>query len=83
MHTSVAVDRCTNLEKPPEVPSKLSLTQTGGLESTLSLKNDAPVVITSNHPQSKFKEDGIVNGARGFVDSIQVSKTDPKLMWYG
>ena len=77
MYTSVAVDRCTNLENPPEVSSKLSLTQTGGLESTISLKNDAPVVITSNHPQSKFKEDGIVNGARGYVDSVQVSKTEP------
>ena len=77
MYTSVALDRCTNLENPPEVPSKLSLTQTGGLESKLVLKNDAPVVITSNHPQSKFKEDGIVNGARGYVDSIQVSSADP------
>ena len=78
MYTSVAVDRCTNLENPPEVSSKLSLTQTGGLESTIFLKNDAPVVITSNHPQSKFKEDGIVNGARGYVDSVQVSKTEPE-----
>ena len=36
------------------------------------------MVITSNHPQSKFKEDGIVNGARGYVDSVQVSKTEPQ-----
>ena len=77
MYTSVALDRCTNLENPPEVPSKLSLTQAGGLESKLVLKNEAPVVVTSNHPQAKFKEDGIVNGARGYVDSIQVSSADP------
>ena len=77
-YTSIALDRCTNLECPPEVPSKLSLTQTGGLESKLFLKADAPVVITSNHPQAKYKEDGIVNGARGYVDSIQVSKVDPE-----
>ena len=37
-------------------------------------------MITSNHPQSKYKEDGIVNGARGYVDSIQVSKADPEKM---
>ena len=78
MYTSLALDRCTNLESPPEVPSKLSLTQTGGLEFKIALKVDAPIVITSNHPQSKYKEDGIVNGARGYVDSIQVSKNDPE-----
>ena len=77
-YTSIALDRCTNLENPPEVPTSLSLTQTGGLEAMLTLKKDAPIVITSNHPQSKYKEDGIVNGARGYVDSIQVSKTDPE-----
>ena len=78
MYTSSALDRCTNLESPPEVPSKLSLTQTGGLEFKIALKVDAPIVITSNHPQSKYKEDGIVNGARGYVDSVQVSKNDPE-----
>ena len=77
IHTSVALDRCTNLENPPEVPSKLSLTQTGGLETKILLKKDAPIVITSNHPQAKYKEDGIVNGAKGYVDSLQVSRSNP------
>ena len=31
-------------------------------------------MVTSNHPQKKYKENGIVNGARGFIDSIQTSK---------
>ena len=35
---------------------------------------NAPIVITSNHHIAKYKEDGIVNGARGFIDSIQVAK---------
>ena len=74
--TSIAIDRCTNLENPPEIPHKLSITQTGGLETRIVLKRDAPIVITSNHPKAKYKEDGIVNGAKGYVDSIQVSKTD-------
>ena len=78
LFTSVALDRCTNLENPPEVPSKLSLTQTGGLETKILLKKDAPIVITSYHPQSKYKEDGIVNGAKGYVDSVQVSRSDPE-----
>ena len=78
MYTSLAIDRCTNLETPPEIPSDLPLTQTGGLEYKIMLKVGAPIVITSNHTQSKYKEDGIVNGAKGFVDSIQVSRSDPE-----
>ena len=76
--TSIAIDRSTNLENPPEIPAKLSITQTGGLETKIILKKDAPIVITSNHSQTKYKEDGIVNGARGYVDSIQVSKNHPE-----
>ena len=73
-HGIIAMDRCTNLENPPEVPSNLSITQTGGLEKSLTIRKNAPIVITSNHHISKYKEDGIVNGARGYIDSIQVSK---------
>ena len=74
-YESLAVDRCTNLEHPPEVPSTLAITQIGGLEKILIVKRNAPIVITSNHPQAKYKEDGIVNGARGHIDSIQLSKS--------
>ena len=76
-YISLAIDRCTNLENAPEVPTNLSLTQTGGLEGRLILKRDAPIIITSNHPKVKYKEDGIMNGAKGYVDSVQVSKNDP------
>ena len=74
LFTSCAIDRCTNLENPPEVSSKMPLTQTGGLESNINIKIDSPIVITSNHHQARFKEDGFVNGAKGYVDSIQMSK---------
>ena len=70
----LAQDRSTNMENPPEVSEKMSITQTGGLEYRLIIKKNAPIVITSNHPLSKYKEDGIVNGARGFIDSVQMSK---------
>ena len=76
LYISYAVDRCTNLENPPQIPSNLSITQTGGLENKIMLKKDAPIVITSNHPQAKYKEDGIVNGAKGFIDSLQLSKKE-------
>jgi hypothetical protein len=48
--------------------------ETGNLETELKLKIGAPVVVTSNHSKQKFREDGIVNGARGYVQSISVSK---------
>ena len=36
----------------------------------------APVVITTNHSKRKYKEDGIFNGARGYVQAIQTAKND-------
>ena len=72
----LASDRSTNLENPPEVPNKLTVTQTGGLEKILLIKKNAPIVITSNHQLAKYKKDGIVNGARGYIDSIQLSKAN-------
>ena len=48
--------------------------KTGNLLSELNIKVGAPVVITTNHSKQKYREDGIVNGARGFGQSIQVSK---------
>jgi hypothetical protein len=40
------------------------------------LKVGAPIVITTNHSKQKYREDGIVNGARGFVQAIQESKAN-------
>ena len=37
-----------------------------------------PVVITANHSKQKFREDGIVNGCRGFVQAIQCSIENPE-----
>merc|ERR1711954_48004 len=36
-----------------------------------------PVMITANHNNSKYKNNGIVNGARGYIDSIKPSSSDP------
>jgi hypothetical protein len=75
---SDAYDQCSNLENPPEVPANMPITQTGGLEKKLKLKVGAPIVITSNHQTAKYKEDGIVNGARGYIDSLQTTKDNPE-----
>ena len=74
-----SVDRVTNMPGR-NLPNRLKDNpgKTGNLQTELRLKVGAPVLITSNHPKKKYKEDGIVNGARGFVQAIQVSKNNPE-----
>ena len=74
-----SVDRVTNMPGR-KLPNRLKENpgKTGNLQTELRLKVGAPVLITSNHSKKKYKEDGIVNGARGFVQSIQVSKGNPE-----
>ena len=77
-YTCNSIDRVTNV---PGATLKLSenersnLGKTGNLPTILKVKVGAPVVVTSNHKKRKFKEDGIVNGARGYVQAVQ---TDPE-----
>ena len=73
-----STDRLTNLPGNPNIPENIkdNPAKTGNLSTELILKVGAPVVITTNHSKQKYREDGIVNGARGFVQSIQVSKQD-------
>ena len=71
-----SVDRVINLPNCPKLSKKvqLNLNKTGNLPTTLKLKVGAPVVITSNHSKAKYREDGIVNGARGYVQAVQTSE---------
>ena len=34
-------------------------------------------MITTNHDNKKYKNNGIVNGSRGYIDSIQTMKGNP------
>lgn len=72
-----AIDKSTNHPFAPEVSDKLPLTRTGQLQKKIVFKEGAPVMITSNHPKKKYKNNGFVNGARGYIDSIQASTADP------
>lgn len=74
-----AIDKSTNNPNAPEVSEKLPLTKTGQLQKKIIFKEGAPVMITSNHPKSKYKNNGFVNGARGYIDSIQPAKEDPEI----
>ena len=44
----------------------------------LKLKVGIPVVVTSNHSKQKYKEDGIIIGAREFAQAIQTSVHNPE-----
>ena len=71
-------DRVTNLPtRKLSTKAKTNPSKTGNLQTELRLKIGAPVLITVNHSKKKYKEDGIMNGARGFVQNIQVSKSNP------
>ena len=72
-------DEATNIRNAPPLSNELPLTKTGQLQREIVFKKGAPVMITSNHSEQKYKNNGIVNGARGFIDSIQSSKDDPEV----
>ena len=72
---AVAVDKSTNNPHAPKIAQTIPLTRTGQLPTNIQFKVGAPVMITSNSSNIKYKKNGIVNGARGYVDSIQL---DPK-----
>ena len=77
-------DQSTNVRNAPRTFETLPLTQTGQLENTLIFKKNCPVQVSTNHPQLRYKNNGIVNGVRGYVDSIQVSKDnpdEPEIIW--
>ena len=75
-----SIDRVVNLPAGTDLPksTRRNPGKTGNLQTLLKLKVNCPVVITSNHPKKKYREDGIINGARGFVQAVQVSKDDPE-----
>ena len=75
-----SIDRVTNLPTKTGVPDRLNKNpgKTGNIEKQLRLRVGCPVVITANHPKQKFREDGIVNGCRGFFQAIQCSKETPE-----
>ena len=77
-----SIDHVMNVPSSKNVPNHLNdnPSKTGNLLKELRLKIGAPVVITVNHSKKKYREDGIMNGARGYVQSIQVSKKDPNIV---
>ena len=67
-------DQSTNISNPPELNENLNYTQTGNLQKTLRLRVGAPIMITVNHSKAKYRQDGVCNGARGYIDSFQLDE---------
>ena len=83
-YTISSKDESINRRIAPKPSKDLPHTQTGQLETTFIFKKGAPVMVTSNHSELRYKNNGIVNGARGYIDSIQVSKEnaeDIEVIW--
>ena len=77
-----STDHAVNLPLRDKLPEtfKNNPAKTGNLHTQLRLKIGAPIVVTVNHAKQKYREDGLVNGARGYVHAIQTSKTDPEIV---
>ena len=69
-----SVDRIANLPSGPRLTEKVTDNpcNTGNLANILNIKVNAPIVLTTNHRKGKYRDDGIMNGARGYVVAIQV-----------
>ena len=72
-----SLDSSKNVSHIAPVPKDLPYTQTASLPTSIKIKLGAPVAITANHKKKEWKEDGYMNGARGFIEFIQVSEDDP------
>ena len=77
LYTCHSTDRTLNASDDIKLPKNLPYTQTGSLPAELRIKVGAPIVITMNHKKKLFKEDGIINGATGHIEFIEVSESDP------
>ena len=74
----LAKDSVTNRKNHVPLPDTVSYSKTHGMMTNLIIREGAPVMITVNHKKPQYKEDGIVNGAKGWVDFIQTSESNPE-----
>ena len=83
-YTCHSSDRVLNLPKARPLRKDLAQSDTGQLPSSLHIKVGAPIMLTSNHQKAQYKEDGIMNGARGYIDYIQTNpenEDEVEIIW--
>ena len=74
-YVSSAKDSPSSIDAPT-IKDSVPYTTTGQLPSVLHMKKGAPIIITSNSKTRRYKEDGICNGACGFIYDIDTEITD-------
>ena len=77
-------DQSMNVSNPPELTDDLNYTVTGNLQKSLKLKVGAPIMLTVNHSKPRYREDGVCNGARAYIDSFQLARgstTEVRYIW--
>ncbi|HIF60881.1 MAG TPA: hypothetical protein EYQ26_15580 [Rhodospirillales bacterium] len=73
-HTCLSVDKIKNANTYKPALGTVSFHKKKGMVQNLIIRNKAPVIITTNHSKGRYKEDGISNGSRGYIDYIQTDK---------
>ena len=76
----LADDKVTNRKNHIPIPDTVSYSKSYGMMKNLIIREGAPVMITTNHKTARYKEDGIVNGAKGHIVYIETSKGNPDLV---
>ncbi|NRA06503.1 MAG: AAA family ATPase, partial [Nitrosopumilus sp.] len=76
----LADDKNTNKKHHIPLPDTESYSKMHGMMKNLIIREGAPVMITTNHKTTRYKEDGIVNGAKGYIDYIQRSRENPDIV---
>ena len=73
-YTSTATDVTLEFDRQVPIPANTPYTKTGYIPTSISVKQNAPIMLTQNHSNRKLREEGISNGNRGSVTRIDFSK---------
>ena len=74
IYTSTSKDISIDSDQTANISADVPYTQTGYIPKSISVKKNAPIMLTQNHTNRSFREDGICNGNRGFIDRVDFSK---------
>ena len=73
-YVCLSQDKTTNRKTHIPLPGTVSYSKTQGMMSNLIIRKGAPVMLTLNDKTARYKEDGLVNGATGYIEYIQTAK---------
>jgi len=75
-------DKISDAKNYMPVPDTVSY-ETGkkkGMVKNLIIREGAPVMLITNDKKTRYKEDGIVNGATGYIDYIQTAEGNSEIV---